>query len=102
MTTEHSKQFVTDSLKQAEQSLQAAKVLLEKGLLDDSVSRAYYAMFHAAVAILYALGLRAKSHSGTINLFGEHLVKKGVVSKECQKPPSLTHPSPQTLTHPGN
>lgn len=64
MMTEPLKQFVVDSLNRAEQSLQAAKVLLEKGLLADSVSRAYYAMFHATVGLLYQTGLHAKSHAG--------------------------------------
>jgi uncharacterized protein (UPF0332 family) len=56
--------------------------LLEKNLLEDSISRAYYAMFHAAQAILYKKGLKAKSHAGVKSLFGEHIVKKGTISEE--------------------
>ncbi len=51
--------------------------------MKDSVSKAYYAMFHASVAILYHYGLTAKSHAGTIYLFDEHLVKKGIVDTEA-------------------
>lgn len=73
------------SLRRADQALRAANTLLAEGLLADSVSRAYYAMFHAATAILYHYGLKAKSHSSAISLFGEHIVKSGLVDKEVGK-----------------
>ncbi len=34
-------------------------------------------MFHAALAALLALGVRAKKHGAVIALFGEHLTRKG-------------------------
>lgn len=82
---EHSSEFVKGSLKRADQALKAANSLLEQRLLVDAVSRAYYAMFHAATAILYHYGLRVKSHSSAISLFGEHIVKTGLVDKEIGK-----------------
>jgi len=39
-------------------------------------------MFHATRAILFSKGLKAKTHKGVISLFGEHIVKKGVLGEE--------------------
>ncbi len=39
-------------LKRAADSLSASEVLISEGLLDDAISRAYYAMFYAAKALL--------------------------------------------------
>ena len=52
MTRESSKKFVEASLLRAEKALRSAKLLEENGELEDAVSRAYYAMFHAARAII--------------------------------------------------
>ena len=82
---EHSPEFVTGSLARADQALRAANTLLEAKLLPDAVSRAYYAMFYAATAILYHYGIRTKSHSSAISLFGEHIVKRQLVDKETGK-----------------
>lgn len=82
MTTDSSKNFVEASLLRAERALSSAKLLLKHGELEDAVSRAYYAMFHAARAVLFSKGVKAKTHRGTISLFGEHIVKKGVLDEE--------------------
>ena len=54
-------------LKRAEKALQAAKNLYEDELYEDSVSRAYYAMYHAAKAALALEGSSPKTHSGLIS-----------------------------------
>ena len=48
----------------------------------NAVSRAYYAMMHAANAALATKGLQAKTHKGTHTLFNEHLVQSGEVDKQ--------------------
>jgi uncharacterized protein (UPF0332 family) len=45
-------------LARAESSLRAAKVCLEQRCLDSAASRAYFAMFQAAVCALEAYGVR--------------------------------------------
>ena len=82
MTTDSSRRFVEASLSRAERALNSAKLLLKHGQLEDAVSRAYYAMFHAARAILFSKSVKAKTHRGTISLFGEHIIKKGVLNEE--------------------
>lgn len=66
-------------LRKAEAALSGAKLLLKAGDTDGACSRAYYAMFDAAHAALFALGAEEasapiKTHNGLIAKFGQHLV----------------------------
>ncbi|MBI4332063.1 MAG: HEPN domain-containing protein [Chloroflexi bacterium] len=79
---ERGRGFEEASLERADKALLAARTLLEKGLLADAVSRAYYAMFYADQAILRSKKLTAKSHAGTISLFGKEIAEKGIVPKD--------------------
>lgn len=69
-------------LRDAEGSLQGANLLLREGLYRDAVSRAYYAMFFAARALLSTEGLHPKSHGGVIQALGERFVKTGILDAE--------------------
>ncbi len=69
-------------LAKAEIKLQAARELLARGFLEDSASRAYYAMFHAARAALIKIGVNPGTHQGTISEFGRKLVLQGVFPRE--------------------
>ena len=71
MTEETSKNYAKASLERAEKALKSAKLLQENGEHEDAASRAYYAMFHAARALLFNKGISAKTHRGTISIFGE-------------------------------
>jgi len=82
MTGVSSRSFVEASLGRAEKALKSAKLLEENGELEDAVSRAYYAMFHATRALLFSKGVNAKTHKGAISLFGEKIVKQGIMSEE--------------------
>ena len=50
-----------------------------------AVSRAYYAAFHAAQAVLFLEGIKARTHSGVVNQFGLLLVKSGKVDAKYGK-----------------
>ena len=41
------------------------------------MSRAYYAVFHAARALLLLEGAEPKTHAGITRMIGEHLVRAG-------------------------
>lgn len=47
-----------------------------------TASRAYYAVFDAALALLFSAGIEARSHRGIGTLIGEHFVKPGQLSPE--------------------
>ncbi len=80
-------------LKDAHESLEAARVLLENGFYRDAISRAYYAMFYAASALLRAKGVVTKSHRGVIAKFGLEFVNTGIVEKYYAKALSLAETS---------
>jgi uncharacterized protein (UPF0332 family) len=47
---------------------------------DEIASRCYYAVFHAAQAMLLTEGLTANTHQGVVSLFGLHFAKTGKVN----------------------
>ena len=72
---------VRQRLSRAEGKLRAARLLAQAGEVDDAISRAYYAAFHAAQAALIALGHEARSHEGVVMLFGLHLIETGKIER---------------------
>ena len=72
-------------LKKAHDSLHGARLLARGGLSDFAASRAYYAMFYAAEALLLQEGLSFSKHSAVISGFGERLVKPGKVDQEYHR-----------------
>jgi uncharacterized protein (UPF0332 family) len=51
--------------------------MLDLELPSDSISRSYYAMFHAAKAVLTEMDIARASHRGVIAAFGQFVVKPG-------------------------
>jgi len=68
-------------LARAEELLVVAEENLANAHPADSVSRAYYAMFHSATAILLKIGVERSSHKGIISAFGEKVIKTGKMDK---------------------
>ncbi|MBW1814258.1 MAG: HEPN domain-containing protein [Deltaproteobacteria bacterium] len=83
--TENIKALMTYRLEQANESLEAATVLLEKGLIRPSVNRAYYAMFYAVLSLLTLEKKETSKHGGAIALFDRHFVKKGIFAKDFSR-----------------
>ena len=69
-------------LARANKSLRAARMLLENQLYEDCVSRAYYAVLHAAKAALATKDIEPVSHNAVKRMFGLHLVKTGKIEKD--------------------
>lgn len=65
----------------ARECLSDANVLLEKSRYNASVSRSYYAVFHAAKAALLHIGVESITHQGVNVQFGLHFVKTGIFDK---------------------
>jgi len=84
MTPEH-EQEIAANLERAAQSIQAAKDLAMKGYHDFAASRAYYAAFYGATAVLLNEGLDFSKHSGVIASIHQRFVKTGKLSKEHGK-----------------
>lgn len=77
MTGEGRAEAVADELAAADEELRAADHLLAGDLARIALTRAYFAVFHAARALLYAEDLAPRSHSGVQHLFNTHFVKTG-------------------------
>ena len=59
----------------ADEELGSAESLLQAGFERVSLTRSYFAVFHAARAHLYASGFEPRSHAGVHHLFNLHFVK---------------------------
>ena len=77
--------LLNGSLQKAFEKLRVAARLLQQDEYEDAVSRAYYAAFHAAHAVLLTEGLTANTHQGLVNLFGLHFVRTGKFPKSMGK-----------------
>lgn len=78
-------QEIAANLERAEKSIQAATELAASGFYDFAASRAYYAAFYAATAVLLDEGLEFSRHSGVIASIHQRLVKTGKLDKEQGK-----------------
>ena len=74
-----------DLLERAQESCDAAEFLLQGGYPGFAASRAYYAMFYVAEALLDARGLSFSRHSAVIAAFGRELCKTGVLPVEMHR-----------------
>ena len=73
------------NIERANQSILAAQELVSSGYYDFAASRAYYAAFYAATAILLHEKLELSKHSAVIALIHQKFVKTGKLTKEHGK-----------------
>lgn len=79
---EPTKKLIEGYLEKSKEKLKVANKLLTDSFYDDAISRAYYAVFHAAQAALLIEGAKAETHKGVVMLFGLLLVKTGKIDKK--------------------
>lgn len=79
------KEKIKTLIKRADEDLKSAKLLVDQGYSDASVSRSYYAMFYATEAVLLSKNLKFSSHKGVISLFGQHFIKTNIFSVELSR-----------------
>ena len=68
-------------LNKAKADLDSAKKTLELEMFDAASNRSYYAIFHAARAVLAFDGEDYKKHSGVISNFQKNYIKTGIFDK---------------------
>lgn len=76
---------VKANLERAVQSIEAARQLASGGYFDFAASRAYYAAFYAATAVLLGEGMEVSKHSAVISFIHQRFVKTGRLNKEQGK-----------------
>lgn len=72
-------------LDKAERSIRNAEKTMEDGDLDFAASRAYYAMFYLADALLGEKDMHFSKHGGTHGAFAQHFVKTGEFDAKYQR-----------------
>jgi len=85
VSPENTAVHVKAELARGDDALRAAHELLKLGLLHDAVSRAYYAAFHVARALLLAEGVEPPTHAGVSSMLGLHYVVPGRLAPERAK-----------------
>jgi uncharacterized protein (UPF0332 family) len=81
MTLKHAEEIAAN-LERAERSIRAARELASGGYYDFVASRAYYAVFYAATAILLREELEFSKHSAVIASIHQRFVKTGRLDKK--------------------
>lgn len=66
----------------ARNNLRAMKLMFDNDLFDWAIICGYYAMYHAVLASLLKIGIRATAHYCAIAAFKEFYVKRGKVKPE--------------------
>ena len=80
MTGDNARQNAAQEMERAKEVLAESRHLLTGGFYNGAVTRAYYAAFHGARALLVTRGLESKTHRGVIQLLNLHFVKDGPLS----------------------
>lgn len=71
------REVIAEYLRHAARDSREAHVLLDAGLGEGAISRAYYAAFHAASAALYAVNVVRGKHVGVQGALNQFLVRPG-------------------------
>ncbi len=74
---------ITDSyIKKAESHFESAKILFASEKFEESVSMAYYGMYHSLLALLFKCGIKSENHTASIillkELFNEYKLAKEI------------------------
>jgi hypothetical protein len=93
MTAENRRAAIGQEVAHGRRALEAARVLRDLGLPNDSLSRLYYALFHFVSAMLLTEGVEPRSHKAIAGLLGRHFLSSGVLSAEDVAVVSRTYAS---------
>ena len=85
MTTDSTREAVALDVRHAEQSLAAARALRDLGMLNDALSRSYYAAFHVACALLVTEGVEPRRHRALPGLILSHLGTAGFDASDAAR-----------------
>jgi len=66
----------------AHSNLRAMKIMFDNNLFDWAIICGYYAMYHAVLASLFRIGIRATAHYCAIAAFRKFYVERGKVKPE--------------------
>ena len=77
-----SEEIAESYIQKSDSHLESAKILLSSEKLEESVSMAYYGMYHILTALLFKCGIKCENHSASIllleKLFDEEALAKDI------------------------
>ena len=79
--TEPSQEIAESYLQKSDSHLESAKILFASEKLEESVSMAYYGMYHSLLSLLFKCGIKSENHAASILLLKE-LFNENALSKE--------------------
>jgi len=82
MKAEESPALISYRLERASESLRAARIMFENGMLTFSMNRVYYAMFYSVQALLVSRKVSFSKHGQVKAYFNREMIKTGVFPKE--------------------
>ena len=85
MTDDNKRKNIAAEVRRGEESLESARILHAAGKEADAVSRAYYAAFHFARALLLTLAEEPRSHGGVDRLIQRDFVRAGALDPQVGK-----------------
>jgi len=85
MSHENYSSEILANLERADKAIEAAGKLLSEGYFDFAASRAYYAAFYAATALLLRESLEFSKHSGVIAAIHKQFIKTGKLESQFGK-----------------
>ena len=75
------KEKIDKKLQKSHRKLETATQLLERGRYEDAISRAYYAMYHAALALLMTKNIAPRTHKGVSLMLNLHFITPGLLDR---------------------
>lgn len=82
MKAEESPALISYRLERASESLRAARIMLENGMLTFSMNRVYYAMFYSVQALLVSRKVSFSKHGQVKAYFNREMIKTGIFQTE--------------------
>jgi uncharacterized protein (UPF0332 family) len=80
-----SQEEIRREVERSTKSIGAAERLFEEGFLEDAISRSYYAILHAAKAVLLFENVQVDSHEAVKRLLSLHLIKTNKIDSKYSK-----------------
>ena len=78
---EPSEDICSSYLEKSSSHLESAGILLKAGKLEESVSMAYYGMYHCLLALLFRCGIKSENHAASIILLKELFQQKSLAEE---------------------
>ena len=79
---EKRKKIIVAYLTRSHEEVDTARLLFANGKYKVALTRAYYAVFYAASAVLLSEGIKRSKHSGVQSAFRQSFIKLGVIEAE--------------------